>query len=368
MSIREGYDAVLDNTPTAEPCTSLFSLPNSVLTTIMEFIVRRANPGQVIKLALVCRALLNTVTSAEGLWEQLSISHGWSRRPTVRQRAAALTGAYTTGPEGGLSAADFDRHWFHYYTHRMTCRRNVRRFVRLYSAFLSRPSKMALMPGAEAAALSACEQRLSVELPWELWELYRFRNGQAPGTLVTFADDMRLLGLHELVLEHHPGLRELRRRLAMLVRLPGKRRAELLRPGGSAEMEAEEVAREQGTGADNSCGCEVAAAATEAAAAAGARSVCSEGLTYTVGYESKSQAPAAAAAALTLFPGDMILGCDDDYGEDCSDDRLLVVASNPSSTRRFLVALDGQVYLARGMLSLAFFASSVATMIQKLLH
>lgn len=48
--------------------------------------------------------------------------------------------------------------------------------------------------GADPGALSAWEQRMGVQLPSELWELYRYRNGQAPGAFVTFADDMRLLG------------------------------------------------------------------------------------------------------------------------------------------------------------------------------
>ena len=42
--------------------------------------------------------------------------------------------------------------------------------------------------------LRQAETRLGLPLPWELWELLRHCNGQAPASGVVFVDDVRLLG------------------------------------------------------------------------------------------------------------------------------------------------------------------------------
>ncbi|GLC43070.1 hypothetical protein PLESTM_001427500 [Pleodorina starrii] len=272
----------------------------------------------------------------------------------------------------------------------MGCRRSVRRFFRLYSAFLSRPSSMALMPGAEPAALSASEQRLGVSLPAELWELYRHRSGQAPGggPFVTFADDMRLLGLDEVVLERHPGLPELRQRLALLGRT---HRGERPRPG-EGEGEGEGEGRGDSSAGGGSGGGSRAPGGQQLCAGretGGERSAdraptgillqALHGAAHASGPAGPAAGAAAAAAAAATVAGsgsgtggggDMgtASGGDasgDNDGDD--DDRVLVVASNPSASRRLLVALDGRVYLARG-LSITLFASGVAAMIQKLLQ
>ncbi|PNG99769.1 hypothetical protein TSOC_014447, partial [Tetrabaena socialis] len=214
----------------------------------------------------------------------------------------------------GPSPLELDRRWFAYYSARMLGRRNVRRYLKLYIPFLSRPSSMALMPGASAQEIAARERQLGIDLPSELWELYRFRNGQAPGPFITFADDMRLLGLGELALEQLPWLLELQQQLD---RMGVHAREELPRPGQSVGAEA---------GA--------AAAPVMRLDAAGAAS-------------SEAPKPSSPGAG--------------------GEGRLLAIASNPSCSRRFMVAHNGQVFLARGM-SLAFFAPSVSAMVQKLLR
>ncbi|GFR42953.1 hypothetical protein Agub_g3842 [Astrephomene gubernaculifera] len=283
---------------------TLLQLPNSVLTSILESLAAMCNPGQVMKLALACRTLLRAISEAEGFWERMCISHGWSR-PATRPRAS------------GTSARDLDWRWFRYYSARMTSRRNVRRFFKLYIPFLSRPSSMALMPGASPAQLSACEARLGALLPWELWELLRFRGGQAAGPGVAFLDDMRLLGVEELLPERPPGLADLRQRLGLLGAPP--RAQDMAAPGE----------QEQGGGGGGNAAVTPGVAAPPAGAAA-------------------SAAPVDPAAPE-------------------EEEVAVAVASNPSGSRRLLVALSGgHVYLARG-LSLASFAPGVAAMLQKIL-
>jgi cell wall assembly regulator SMI1 len=48
--------------------------------------------------------------------------------------------------------------------------------------------------GLLPAELTAAEARLGVVLPWQLWELYRFHNGQEKTRGAVFVDGARLLG------------------------------------------------------------------------------------------------------------------------------------------------------------------------------
>ena len=63
-------------------------------------------------------------------------------------------------------------------------------------AILHFPAEVCTCPlqGASPAELKRIEDSLGMRLPWELWELYRFRAGQqATGPRVAFVDDARLL-------------------------------------------------------------------------------------------------------------------------------------------------------------------------------
>ncbi len=60
-------------------------------------------------------------------------------------------------------------------------------------------SAQAFRPPASLEELQAAEKTLHVELPWELWEVYRFRNGQEAEAGVQFANGARLLTLQEMV-------------------------------------------------------------------------------------------------------------------------------------------------------------------------
>eukprot|EP00775_Hariotina_reticulata_P003759 gene3759-4018_t len=69
----------------------------------------------------------------------------------------------------------------------------LRMLMRKYIPFLDVYSRVAMQQGASPLQLEQVEVRLGVKLPWELWELYRFRAGQVPGSSVAFADGCRLL-------------------------------------------------------------------------------------------------------------------------------------------------------------------------------
>ncbi|KXZ52735.1 hypothetical protein GPECTOR_8g128 [Gonium pectorale] len=289
-------------------------MPNSVLTTIMESLIAVSDPGQIVKMALPDAA------------------------SSAAPAAKAAVGHTATAPgPAAASPSTLDPRWFRYYCDRMALRRNVRRFLKLYIPFLSRPSSMALLPGSSPAALAAAESRLGCPLPPELWELYRYRGGQAGGAFVTFADDMRLLALDELALEQPAGLSDLRARLAAMGR---DAPAQLERPDLSGD----------GSGGSGTGG----------GGGAGSNGQCPTDMVALpmtcMGLPTASGPVTGTAAAFTAL----------DVEPD-SDSAALVVAANHSSSRRLLVTGDGQVYLARG-LSVTFFAPSVASMIQKLLN
>ncbi|KAG2498981.1 hypothetical protein HYH03_003168 [Edaphochlamys debaryana] len=342
------------STDAPEPC-ALLALPNSVLTTIAFYIVGIANPGQVVKLALTCRALYKSLTEAEGLWEALCVRQGWSKAPRPP-------------PPGQLPVArELALRWHDFYSRRMGCRRNVRRFMKLYIPFLSRASSMALLPGALPEELAACERRLRVALPWELWELYRFRSGQAPGGL--WEVDMRLLGLDEVTLERHPSLPDLERRLEAM---GAPRPQQLQRPGEKASREGAAAATPSSAAAS---GVSVPVPAGEAAvpgAVASSPGAAEREQESGAGGEAEGggqQGERGHGGGAGRGGGGGMNGAAAEQAAEGAaegDERMLVVATNSSCSRRLMVAMSGRVFLARG-LSLALAAPSVSKYLQKLL-
>ncbi|KAL6754897.1 hypothetical protein V8C86DRAFT_2687540 [Haematococcus lacustris] len=148
-------------------------------------ILSECGPASAVSLCLACRALKAAV-SQSSFWLAKCKAQGWVPHQT----------------EANALEAGTDPQWCFLYSKRMLCRWRVRRFMKLYIPFLSRSSQMAMNPGAGIAALAAAEARLGHALPWELWELYRFRDGQAHASGVTFCDDMRMLALEELEVVH----------------------------------------------------------------------------------------------------------------------------------------------------------------------
>ncbi len=128
-------------------------------------------------------ATYHTLTHVDTLWCSQCVALGWDAPPPPTST------------------------WWSYFSRRMTIRHAVRSMVRRVLAFLGRASQSALMPGCTITILQACDQRLRQQcgsgLPWELWELYRFRNGQAdiPGA-VFFNGACRLLPCPDAVLMH----------------------------------------------------------------------------------------------------------------------------------------------------------------------
>jgi len=148
--------------------------------------LERLNPGEACKMALVCKQWQDAVTNrADLFWRDQCIKVG-----------------YWSSPESKSRDCTTDNQWFFYFAKRMMCRVRIRYFFHKYVAFLPRAGQLAFNPGASLPELDQAEHRLGARMPWELWELYRYRNGQAPASGVFWTDDTRLLCLSELQLEH----------------------------------------------------------------------------------------------------------------------------------------------------------------------
>ena len=90
-----------------------------------------------------------------------------------------------------------------YFTARMSVRHRLRGWLRKLSLFLDPRSAAALhRPGASVQALQAAERQLQLLLPWELFELLRWADGQEAdmgGRGVQAIHGARLLSLREVV-------------------------------------------------------------------------------------------------------------------------------------------------------------------------
>lgn len=94
---------------------------------------------------------------------------------------------------------------YDYFRARLTARHRLRSWLRRMHTFLDPASAAALRrAGASVARLQAAEARLGHRLPWELFELLRWADGQervAAGRAAQALNGARLLGLSEVVTE-----------------------------------------------------------------------------------------------------------------------------------------------------------------------
>ncbi|KAF8073157.1 SMC6 [Scenedesmus sp. PABB004] len=172
-----------------------------VLLLLLQAIARAADLGQLLRLAAAARPCWEMVAaSADWLWQQQCDALGWrSGAGAAHQapRAAAPPARAAAMPRRDRGAA-VESPWFSYCCARMAARWRLRQLLRKYVPFLDAPSRLAMQPGAGIERLAAAERRLGGALPWSLWELHRFRSGQAAAASVAFADGCRLLELEEL--------------------------------------------------------------------------------------------------------------------------------------------------------------------------
>lgn len=159
-------------------------LPDAVLAAIINSLTKHAggSPADVCKLLLSSKKFKAAMHVAEPYWASQSCKQGW--RQDQKDPSASF---------------------FHHYSRRMLMRRQVRSAFKQVIPFLDYVSQAALQPGATVQQLTACEERLGVSLPWQIWEMYRFRNGQDRQLNIDFAYGGRLLGLEELSLERSIG-------------------------------------------------------------------------------------------------------------------------------------------------------------------
>lgn len=141
-----------------------------------------------------------TLERQDTLWQAQCVALGWAH---VNDHAPPPAPAPAPVPRWG---------WWRYYSHRMTLRSRVRAMLRQYVQFLSPAGRAALQPGCAVATLRACEARLQrhqLSMPWELWEVYRFKNGQADlGLHVAFFNGSRFLPCQDAVLLHCAALEQ----------------------------------------------------------------------------------------------------------------------------------------------------------------
>eukprot|EP01025_Chloroclados_australasicus_P057959 TRINITY_DN724_c0_g4_i2.p2 TRINITY_DN724_c0_g4~~TRINITY_DN724_c0_g4_i2.p2 ORF type:complete len:268 (-),score=8.69 TRINITY_DN724_c0_g4_i2:1138-1941(-) len=161
--------------------SNLCHLPPEVLVRLVETLIAVANPGVVLNFMLVNKKMYSMVQSLNDLWQEKCQRQGWYQHKECF-------------PESCMND-----NWFRYYCIRMQARWRIRRLLKLYIPFLDIRSRSALQPGAQPGQIAFNEQRLGIELPFELWELYRFRNGQQHELGAMFSDEQRLLPLHETI-------------------------------------------------------------------------------------------------------------------------------------------------------------------------
>lgn len=165
---------------------ALQELPDAVVVMIADALLCRAggSPGDVLRLMATCKSAWRALCSASPLWSPQCAALGW----ITHQPAAP--GACPAGASG-----------FQYFRSRMQVRWTVRCTLRRYQPFLNPSSRQAFIMGATIQQLQQVETALGHALPCQLWELYRYRNGQAPGLSVEFVEGARMLMLHELCIE-----------------------------------------------------------------------------------------------------------------------------------------------------------------------
>eukprot|EP01024_Parvocaulis_polyphysoides_P005391 TRINITY_DN11348_c0_g1_i1.p1 TRINITY_DN11348_c0_g1~~TRINITY_DN11348_c0_g1_i1.p1 ORF type:complete len:233 (-),score=22.76 TRINITY_DN11348_c0_g1_i1:236-934(-) len=155
----------------------LNQLPCEVVVRLVEVLSVVGKPGAVLNFMLVNKKTYQVVQSLDDLWREQCHKQGWYHDEAQQHQ------------------------WFQHYCQRQQARWSVRKLLKQYIHYMDIKSQSALQRGASAGQIAFHEQRLQAKLPWELWELYRHRNGQEYQLQAVFVDELRLLQLHEVVCE-----------------------------------------------------------------------------------------------------------------------------------------------------------------------
>lgn len=133
---------------------SLLTLPPSLLTSILDLVVSGSNSGALVRVALVCKALAQSVFAADVVWERACVKQGYARCPCTSckrvqhectgsacllskpcNRSLSCHWASDDSPQPGdkrmlPEAGTSAECWSHYYCARMRTRWKVR-YVKL---------------------------------------------------------------------------------------------------------------------------------------------------------------------------------------------------------------------------------------------
>eukprot|EP00884_Botryococcus_braunii_P001691 jgi/Botrbrau1/11522/Bobra.0393s0002.1 len=172
---------------------SLIDLPKECLSIIIKFILNQGGtPGDVFKLALVSTGLRSMI-SEDPVWITCCERQGWSYEQAVSR------GEEQPRANGCCN----------YYCQRMSARLLIRNLLRRLVNFLaSSPAlggsqflslQAGFFSGASTKMLDAFENMIGIHLPWQIWELWRYHNGQQSSA--TFANGARLLSLQEVYID-----------------------------------------------------------------------------------------------------------------------------------------------------------------------
>ncbi|KAK9838845.1 hypothetical protein WJX74_004402 [Apatococcus lobatus] len=169
-----------------EPYNFLPQLPLAVWEKILQHLADRkssGSPAHAARLLTTSKSLREMVQACESFWRALCIQAGF-RQPF--QLASSPCGLTDDGTSTSASHV--------LYKARMQTRWALRKAFKHLQLFL--PSHHAFRPGLSIAELEGTERAAGFNLPVQLAELYRYRNGQESGD---FAYGARLLGLHEVL-------------------------------------------------------------------------------------------------------------------------------------------------------------------------
>jgi hypothetical protein len=182
LPAREGAPAAA-----AAPKTIL-DLPYEVLALILERLVglsARRSPRDAVRLAFASRQLYTIQAEAP------PIAPFWAAQ--CARMAWPLDWVAAEGPAGAECRA------FAYFCARSAARWRLRRALKAYRAYMPRLDAAALRPPAAPGEVARVEENLQLHLPWELFELARWADGQEALSRggANFLNDTRLLPIAE---------------------------------------------------------------------------------------------------------------------------------------------------------------------------
>ncbi|CAL8463513.1 g3047 [Coccomyxa elongata] len=137
----------------------------------------------------VSKQFKSAVENAQLFWENACYAAGF--KVLVANASGDLAWDPEVPPQGT---------WWLYFCARMRDRYKIRRLLRIYIPFLDHWSRGSFQYGLDASDIAELLSEHRVKLPWQIQELYHWKNGQNSSYMgVQFAYGTRLLSLQEVL-------------------------------------------------------------------------------------------------------------------------------------------------------------------------